>query len=68
MNACGINHVSHDDLELYVLHRASAQVVEIVEEHLLVCEQCRCALDELEQELRVLRIYLRETEINSPVV
>lgn len=61
-------HISPDDLELYAMRRASNDLVEQVEEHLLICEACRCALDEEEQELRVLRIFLREADVQSPVV
>lgn len=58
-------HVSRDDLELYAMERASGDLLDTVEEHLLVCEHCRRSLDEVEQELRLLRVCLREAEVHS---
>ncbi len=61
------SHPSLDDLELYVTGRPDENTTERVEEHLLVCESCRCALDEIEQEIRVLRIVLRGIDVGLTV-
>lgn len=50
------------------MQRVSGDVLDSIEEHLLICESCRGSLDEIEQDLRVLRICLREAEVHSPVV
>ena len=56
-------HPSLDDLEYYSgNHHRDDALIESVEEHLLLCEQCRFTLDQLEQEIRVLKIVLREAE------
>jgi anti-sigma factor ChrR (cupin superfamily) len=38
------NHPSDDSIELYALGRLAEELVPSVEEHLLLCEQCRNAL------------------------
>ena len=58
-------HLTHDDLELYALNHTAGADEEAVEEHLLLCELCRNALDGIEQELRIFRICLRECETSS---
>lgn len=59
-------HPTMDDLEYYSMnHQRNDRPIEAVEEHLLVCEDCRCKLDEVEQEIRVLKIVLRETEVGG---
>jgi hypothetical protein len=56
-------HPTADDLEEYSrTQHESNRFIEKVEEHLLICAPCRCKLDEVEQEIRVLRIVLREAE------
>jgi hypothetical protein len=40
------DHGFHEDLELYVMGRLAPELVDRIEEHLLVCEPCRAALDE----------------------
>ena len=40
----GVTHVSAEAVELYALGRLSDEEAAVVEEHLLVCEQCRQAL------------------------
>lgn len=61
------HHPSADDLEEYALGRAGEAQAEPIEEHLLLCEVCRELLDEIEQQIRVLRIVLREVEVTTPV-
>jgi predicted anti-sigma-YlaC factor YlaD len=51
-------HPSPDDLELYSMRRASDEQEQEIEEHLLVCETCRSALDAVEEEIRLLRVAL----------
>jgi predicted anti-sigma-YlaC factor YlaD len=59
-------HPTMDDLEYYSMnHQRNDNLIEAVEEHLLICENCRCNLDEVEQEVRVLKIVLREAEASG---
>jgi hypothetical protein len=61
-------HPTPDDLEEYSRTQHDGnRFTEKVEEHLLICKPCRCRLDEVEQEIRVLRIVLREAEACSLV-
>lgn len=55
-------HLTPNQLEQYFLGHAAAVAVDVVEEHLLVCERCRAKLEETEMEIRVLRIALRSWE------
>ena len=48
-------HISEDDLEAYVLHRADDYLMDAVEDHLLLCPFCRMALDRLEEEIELMR-------------
>ena len=53
-------HPAEDDIELYAMHRTNERIVERIEEHLLICASCRSALDEVEREIRTMRIILRD--------
>ena len=53
-------HPTPDEMELYAMHKAVECIVDRIEEHLLVCEHCRCELDDVEQQIRIMRIVLRE--------
>jgi predicted anti-sigma-YlaC factor YlaD len=55
-------HPTQDEMELYAMHKAAEPVISDIEEHLLVCEKCRCELDSVEQQIRVMRIVLRDSE------
>ncbi len=37
-------HISDDDLELYAMDRLAADAAAPVEEHLLICAECRARL------------------------
>jgi predicted anti-sigma-YlaC factor YlaD len=47
--------LTQEDLDLYVLQRAPTANVVAIEEHLLVCQQCRDALDQLAVFVRGIR-------------
>lgn len=52
-------HPSDDDLELYALGRLTEPDLGRVEEHLLVCEECRVRLDEEDAFVKAVRAALR---------
>jgi hypothetical protein len=60
-------HPTQDDMELYAMHRAAEPILDSIEEHLLVCRSCRCELDTVEQQIRVMRIALRGCATASPI-
>lgn len=59
-----MGHVRKDIIERYSLGRLNESGVKRVEEHLLLCETCRCSLDHFEAFLSLLR----STVIKSPAV
>lgn len=62
----GPNHAcSEEVLELYALGRTRRTLTARVEEHLLLCARCRKRLDELTEEVRVIRAALSEHERES---
>jgi hypothetical protein len=48
----GVCHILDDDLEQYALNRLPDSAAGKVEEHLLICEDCRRRLDETDQLIR----------------
>ena len=59
-------HSSEDELELYVRGQLTPDRVDVLEEHLLVCESCRTALDEAVVYHRTMRAGLAHTEEFRP--
>jgi hypothetical protein len=55
-------HTPEDELERYALIPGPEPLAEIVEEHLLLCPGCCDMLDELEEEIAVIRAALRTLE------
>ncbi len=55
-------HPSDDDFELYSLRRTSETDVAGIEEHLLVCEQCRNRLEEIDAYVAAMKQALVEVE------
>jgi len=53
-------HATADALEFYVLNLLQGPDLEFFEEHILVCENCRCALEAVQQEIRQLQQCLRQ--------
>ncbi len=51
-------HIPEDDLELYALDRLADDKAAPVEEHLLVCEQCRERLSGLDEYVKAMRAAL----------
>ncbi len=49
------NHPSLDLLELYFLNRVNQTEEQEVEEHLLVCDQCRSMATALEHEINLIK-------------
>jgi anti-sigma factor RsiW len=49
------SHISGDDLELYAMERLPESDTAPVEEHLLVCEECRVRLAEWDGYVRAMR-------------
>lgn len=60
-------HPTDDEMELYAMHKAVEPAVEKIEEHLLLCESCRGELDAVLQQIRVMRIVLRECGVSSSI-
>jgi predicted anti-sigma-YlaC factor YlaD len=56
-------HITHDALEQYAFKQLSETEIDLIEEHLLVCEYCRGTLDFVEEEIRLLREALRLSEL-----
>ena len=50
-------HLGEEALEQYAMSGIEAQS-EAVEEHLLVCDSCRDALDAVDEEIRLIRKWL----------
>ena len=50
-----MQHTTEDDLELYIMNRAGEEQTAVIEEHVLICEQCRITLDATEQEIQFIR-------------
>jgi len=59
----GPNHLcSEETLELYALGRTGRALTARVEEHLLLCGECRQRLEELDEEVQAIRTALSEHE------
>jgi hypothetical protein len=56
-------HVTDEALEQYAFNQMPESDVELIEEHLLVCEYCRGTLDQVEDEIRLWREALRLSEL-----
>ena len=54
-----MEHLSFEQLEGYSGNKTAPEDLASIEEHLLVCEQCRRALDRLEEEARIMREALK---------
>lgn len=54
------DHVSIDVLERFVLHRSCEEEVELVETHILACESCVSALENLESEIAATKLALEQ--------
>ncbi len=52
----GFEHATEDMLEAYSLGTLSAQDVEVLEEHLLICPQCQDRLTEIDEYVRHIRV------------
>jgi anti-sigma factor RsiW len=59
-----IPHINEDDLEFYALGRLAEAQAAPVEEHLLVCEECRVRLAEWDGYTRVMREAMRRAAVN----
>jgi Putative zinc-finger len=60
IESVGVTHISAEAVELYALGRLSDEEVAIVEEHLLVCEQCQQALALEDATIESIREALRK--------
>jgi hypothetical protein len=58
MRRTSFDHPSLDALERFVLHTCSEEELEIVETHILVCEPCVSALENLEVEIAATKLAL----------
>ena len=58
-------HITEDELELYTLGHLSHSEAGVVEQHLLVCEQCRNALRGVEETIQTIRDALRNDQENG---
>ena len=50
-----MDHIALDQLEHYSRNKIPPEKLASIEEHLLLCEPCRMALEKLEAEARVMR-------------
>lgn len=55
-------HLTEVELENYALNRAECSDFQTIEEHLLLCPECREDLGLFEEEIRILRQTLRFVE------
>ena len=55
-------HLSDDLLELYVMGRLDEPELAPLEEHLLICEECRNRLEGTETYIAAMRAVLRQQE------
>lgn len=55
-------HPTEETLELYALAHCEEQETELVETHLLMCENCRDQLDAVEQQIAVMKLALQAIE------
>lgn len=53
-------HISDDVLELYLMGRLTEMEMAPLEEHLLICEDCRNRLEEAETYLAAMRALKRQ--------
>jgi anti-sigma factor RsiW len=60
------DHLSVDTLERFVLHRSPEEEVELVETHMLACEACMCALENLELEIAATKAALEQIAAAEP--
>lgn len=56
-------HESEERLELYMMHRLPESEIQVVEEHLLMCDPCRERLDQAE----VFAVHMREALQSQPL-
>lgn len=59
-------HIADEALERYSLQRSSDEEIETVEEHLLVCDECRARLDQADHYHRTMRLALRDANAAAP--
>lgn len=50
-----MNHIPAEQLEQYSRNKIAPENLALIEEHLLICGDCRWTLDVLEEEARVIR-------------
>jgi hypothetical protein len=58
-------HAAQQALEQYAFGQLVDSELQLIEEHLLMCEYCRGVLDNVDEEIRVLREALRLSELES---
>lgn len=55
-----LSHATEDALESYALNHFGEHELASLEEHLLVCENCRVVLTGLDEEIQVMRLALNQ--------
>lgn len=60
------DHPAIDVLERFALRRCSEDEIETIETHILACESCVCALENLELEIAATKLALQEIAAESP--
>ena len=65
MRAVFDKHLDEESLELYCLGKLSAQQIDEVEDHLLICPQCRSRLEETEEFLITFRKAVQELDAEA---
>jgi hypothetical protein len=66
MRSSYFDHLSVDVLERFILHRSSEQEAELVETHMLACESCVNALENLELEISATKLALEQMAAERP--
>jgi predicted anti-sigma-YlaC factor YlaD len=57
-----MQHIDTDELERYCLKGSSELEQQKIEEHLLICEECRVCLSQVEIEIKIIREALRRAQ------
>jgi hypothetical protein len=61
-----LDHPSPEVLERFVLHRSPEQEIELIETHMLACESCVSAVENLEMDIAAMKLALNEFVAEHP--
>ena len=60
-------HVEPDELERYALKRLPAERLDAIEDHLLICAECRFSLEKVEDLIASMRGALQKEDGSTPI-